>query len=56
MYPTAAVSGFYFAHPKSKYFGVGRVGRDQVQDMAGRKGESTEWMERWLGSNLGYEP
>ncbi len=56
MYPTAAVSGFYFAHPKSKYFGVGRLGRDQVQDMAGRKGESTEWMERWLGSNLGYEP
>jgi len=54
MYPTAAVSGFYFAHPKSKYFGVGRVAKDQIVDLAQRKGESVEWMERWLGSNLGY--
>jgi 5-methyltetrahydrofolate--homocysteine methyltransferase len=56
MFPTAAVSGLYFAHPRSKYFGVGRVGRDQVQDLARRKGQEPQWMERWLGSNLGYEP
>ena len=56
MYPTAAVSGWYFAHPRSKYFGVGRVGRDQVQDLAQRKGIDQQEMERWLGSNLGYEP
>ena len=56
MYPTAAVSGLYFAHPKSKYFGVGRVGRDQVADLASRKEMEPKDMERWLGSNLGYEP
>ena len=56
MYPTAAVSGLYFAHPKSKYFGVGRVGRDQVADLARRKEMEAKDMERWLGSNLGYEP
>ena len=54
MSPAAAVSGWYFTHPRSKYFGVGRVAKDQVEDLARRKGESTEWMERWLGSNLGY--
>ena len=54
MSPAAAVSGLYFAHPKSKYFGVGRVAKDQVEDLARRKGESTAWMERWLGSNLAY--
>ncbi len=54
MSPAAAVSGWYFAHPKSKYFGVGRVAKDQVEDLARRKGESVEWMERWLGSNLAY--
>ncbi|MBL7953594.1 MAG: methionine synthase, partial [Flavobacteriales bacterium] len=54
MSPAAAVSGWYFAHPKSKYFGVGRVAKDQIVDLAQRKGESVEWMERWLGSNLGY--
>ncbi|HRF78636.1 MAG TPA: methionine synthase [Flavobacteriales bacterium] len=54
MSPASAVSGWYFAHPKAKYFGVGRVAKDQVEDLARRKGESTEWMERWLGSNLGY--
>ncbi|MFZ1694677.1 MAG: methionine synthase [Flavobacteriales bacterium] len=54
MSPAAAVSGWYFAHPKSKYFGVGRVAKDQIEDLARRKGESVEWMERWLGSNLGY--
>ncbi|MBP7409451.1 MAG: methionine synthase, partial [Flavobacteriales bacterium] len=56
MSPAAAVSGWYFAHPRSKYFGVGRVGRDQVIDMARRKGLEANDMERWLGSNLGYEP
>ena len=56
MYPTAAVSGFYFAHPKSKYFGVGRVSKDQIQDLARRKGHEPSWMERWLGSNLAYDP
>ncbi|MBX2972776.1 MAG: B12-binding domain-containing protein, partial [Flavobacteriales bacterium] len=54
MWPAAAVSGLYFAHPRSKYFGIGRVAKDQIVDLAQRKGESTEWMERWLGSNLGY--
>ena len=54
MSPAAAVSGWYFAHPKAKYFGVGRVARDQVEDLARRKGQPTEWMERWLGSNLAY--
>jgi len=54
MSPAAAVSGFYFAHPQSKYFGIGRVAKDQIADLARRKGESVEWMERWLGSNLAY--
>ena len=56
MYPTAAVSGLYFAHPKGKYFGVGRVSKDQIHDLARRKGQDPSWMERWLGSNLAYEP
>jgi 5-methyltetrahydrofolate--homocysteine methyltransferase len=56
MYPTAAVSGLYFAHPKSKYFGVGRVAKDQITDLARRKGQDIPWMERWLGSNLAYDP
>jgi 5-methyltetrahydrofolate--homocysteine methyltransferase len=56
MYPTAAVSGLYFAHPKSKYFGVGRVAKDQIADLARRKGRDIAWMERWLGSNLAYDP
>ena len=54
MSPAAAVSGWYFAHPQAKYFGVGRVAKDQITDLARRKGESVEWMERWLGSNLAY--
>jgi len=56
MWPAASVSGFYFAHPKAHYFGVGRVGQDQVQDYARRKGWSLEEAERWLGPNLGYTP
>lgn len=53
MYPGAAVSGFYFAHPESKYFNVGKIGDDQVSDMAARRGVSKEEVERWLGPNLG---
>jgi 5-methyltetrahydrofolate--homocysteine methyltransferase len=56
MYPTAAVSGFYFAHPQAKYFGVGKLGLDQVEDYAQRKGISAEEAQRWLTANLGYEP
>ncbi len=56
MWPAAAVSGLYFAHPQGKYFGIGRVGKDQIEDLARRKGQTTAWMERWLGSNLTYEP
>jgi 5-methyltetrahydrofolate--homocysteine methyltransferase len=56
MYPTAAVSGFYFSHPDSRYFAVGKIGRDQVASYAERKGLSLEEAERWLAPNLGYEP
>jgi 5-methyltetrahydrofolate--homocysteine methyltransferase len=56
MVPAASVSGLYFAHPESKYFAVGRIGRDQVQDYARRKGRPLAEMERWLQSNLAYEP
>ncbi|MDQ3397745.1 MAG: methionine synthase, partial [Deinococcota bacterium] len=56
MYPTAAVSGFYFAHPESRYFGVGKIGRDQVIDYARRKGMTVEAVERWLAPNLAYDP
>ena len=54
MLPTAAVSGFYFAHPKAKYFGLGKIGRDQVEDYAERIGESREATERRLAPNLAY--
>ncbi len=56
MYPTAAVSGFYFSHPESRYFGVGAIGRDQVEDYAQRKGMTIGEAERWLAPNLGYDP
>jgi 5-methyltetrahydrofolate--homocysteine methyltransferase len=56
MLPAASVSGLYLAHPASRYFNVGRVGRDQVEAYAGRKGMPVVAVERWLGSNLGYEP
>ena len=52
MIPGAAVSGFYFAHPQSKYFSVGKIGSDQVQDMARRRHISEEQIERWLAPNL----
>lgn len=54
MHPTAAVSGFYFANPASRYFGVGKIGKDQVDDYALRKNESVEVIEKWLGPSLGY--
>jgi 5-methyltetrahydrofolate--homocysteine methyltransferase len=56
MWPAAAVSGLYFAHPESRYFGVGKIGRDQVLDYASRKGWSPEEAERWLAPILNYEP
>ena len=55
MLPTASVSGFYFAHPDARYFGVGRVNRDQVEDYARRKGVTIEQAEKWLAPNLGYD-
>ena len=54
MYPTAAVSGFYFAHPQSKYFAIGKIAQDQIIDYARRKKMSKETAEKWLGPNLGY--
>ncbi len=56
MYPTAAVSGFYFSHPNSRYFGLGKINRDQLNDYAHRKGMENAQMERWLSPNLGYDP
>ncbi|CAH2707932.1 Methionine synthase [Xanthomonas campestris pv. nigromaculans] len=56
MLPTAAVSGYYFSHPKSQYFVVGRVGKEQVADYAKRKGITLALAERWLASNLDYDP
>jgi 5-methyltetrahydrofolate--homocysteine methyltransferase len=56
MMPTAAVSGFYFAHPQASYFMVGPIGRDQVADYAARKGLSVGEVERWLAPNLAYDP
>jgi 5-methyltetrahydrofolate--homocysteine methyltransferase len=56
MYPASSVSGLYFAHPESKYFAVGKIGRDQVEDYARRKGMDVGTVERWLAPNLGYEP
>ncbi len=56
MTPAAAVCGFYFSHPASRYFGVGRINRDQVQDYARRKGMDPREAERWLAPVLGYEP
>jgi 5-methyltetrahydrofolate--homocysteine methyltransferase len=55
MWPAASVSGFYFAHPESRYFAVDRISQDQVQDYARRKGMSVREVERWLAPNLGYE-
>ena len=56
MWPASSVSGLYFASPQSKYFGVGKLDRDQVQDYARRKGMELRTAERWLGPNLNYDP
>ncbi len=56
MWPGSSVSGFYFAHPHSRYFQLGKIDRDQVQDYAQRKGMGLAEAERWLGPNLNYEP
>ncbi|MEJ2479086.1 MAG: methionine synthase [Acidihalobacter sp.] len=56
MWPAAAVSGWYFAHPEAHYFGVGKIGRDQVEDYAQRKGWDIKTAERWLAPALGYDP
>ena len=54
MFPSAAVSGWYFSHPESKYFGLGKIDKDQVEDISARKGEEVHVMERWLAPNLNY--
>ncbi len=56
MFPTAAVSGFFYSHPESKYFSVGKIARDQVESFAKRKGISLAEAEKWLAPNLGYDP
>jgi 5-methyltetrahydrofolate--homocysteine methyltransferase len=52
MFPGASVSGFYFGHPESKYFSVGKIGADQLADMAKRRGVSEEQLQSWLAPNL----
>ena len=56
MWPGSSVSGLYFAHPEAKYFSLGKIDRDQVEDYAARKGMTVEDVERWLGPNLNYDP
>ncbi|MDH5605242.1 MAG: methionine synthase, partial [Cyclobacteriaceae bacterium] len=55
MYPAAAVSGYYFSHPNSRYFALGKIEKDQVIDYAGRKGMEIKEAEKWLSPNLAYE-
>jgi 5-methyltetrahydrofolate--homocysteine methyltransferase len=55
MTPAASVSGLYFSHPEARYFSIGRIGRDQIESYAKRKGMGLEEIERWLGSNLAYD-
>ena len=56
MTPAASVSGFYFSHAQARYFGVGRIGKDQVEDYAKRRGIALEEAEKWLAPNLVYTP
>ncbi len=56
MYPAASVSGFYFSHPESKYFAVGKIDRGQIEDYSRRKGMDLRIVERWLSPNLNYDP
>lgn len=55
MYPASSVSGFYYSHPESRYFGLGKINKDQVIDIAQRKGMAVEELERWLSPNLSYD-
>ena len=55
MWPAASVSGYYFAHPEARYFGLGKIRTDQVADYAKRKGIPLEEAEKWLGPNLATE-
>jgi len=55
MYPASSVSGFYFSHPKSTYYGLGKIAKDQVEDYAKRKGMSVEDVEKWLSPVLNYQ-
>jgi 5-methyltetrahydrofolate--homocysteine methyltransferase len=55
MYPASSVSGWYFSHPDAKYFGLGKIAKDQVEDYAKRKGMDLETVERWLAPVLNYE-
>ena len=55
MFPAAAVSGWYFAHPQAQYFAVGKVDKDQVASYTARKGQDLSVTERWLAPNLGYD-
>ena len=54
MYPASAVCGFYYSHPSSKYFGIGKINKDQVEDLAKRKGVAVSQVEKWLNPNLNY--
>lgn len=56
MWPASSVSGWYFSHPESRYFGVGKIGKDQVTDYAARRGMDIQAAEKWLAPNLAYEP
>jgi 5-methyltetrahydrofolate--homocysteine methyltransferase len=56
MSPASSISGLYLSHPESRYFGVGKIGKDQVEDYARRKGQTLEQAERWLAPVLGYDP
>ena len=56
MWPGSSVSGLYFAHPKSHYFTLGKIDRDQVADYRVRKGMDAAEVERWLAPNLNYDP
>ena len=56
MNPPSSVSGYYFAHPQSRYFPLGPISREQVKDYAERRGETLEYMEKWLSPSLDYDP
>ena len=56
MWPASSVSGWYYAHPESRYFGVGKISRDQIENYAKRRNISQTVAEKWLASNLAYEP